>query len=65
MNKRNINTIGIDFSTKLLDVCKNSRFKFQLRDNLVKWEDTARYYHIYNKVTIMNLLEEFNIAKKI
>jgi tRNA (uracil-5-)-methyltransferase TRM9 len=131
MNKRNINTIGIDFSTKLLDVCKNkslnvqeadirylpyddntfdfvisiavihhlsnetdrinalnemkrvckpggkilvsvwaleqnkdSRFKFQLGDNLVKWEDTTRYYHIYNKVTIMNLLEEFNIAKK-
>lgn len=113
MEKQNINIVGIDFSTKLLDICKSkslnvqeadirilpyndntfdyvisiavihhlsnendrinalnemlrvckpggkilvsvwaleqnkdSRFKFQLGDNLVKWEDTTRYYHI-------------------
>jgi ubiquinone/menaquinone biosynthesis C-methylase UbiE len=130
MEKQNINIVGIDFSTKLLDICKSkslnvqeadirilpyndntfdyvisiavihhlsnendrinalnemlrvckpggkilvsvwaleqnkdSRFKFQLGDNLVKWEDTTRYYHIYNKDTITDLLKSYIVEK--
>ena len=44
-----------------LEQDKDSRFKFTLGDNIVKWEDTARYYHIYNKDSITNLLQNYNV----
>lgn len=44
-----------------LEQDKDSRFNFNLGDNLVKWEDTTRYYHIFNHVTIRNLFHSFNI----
>jgi ubiquinone/menaquinone biosynthesis C-methylase UbiE len=45
-----------------LEQDSNSRFKFKLGDNFVKWEDndTSRFYHIYNETTIIKLLEGFN-----
>ena len=44
-----------------LEQDKDSRFNFNLGDNLVKWEDTTRYYHIFNHETIRNLFHSFNI----
>lgn len=44
-----------------LEQDKDSRFKFTLGDNIVKWEDTTRYYHIHNKDTITDLLKNYNI----
>ena len=44
-----------------LEQDKDSRFKFKLGDNIVKWEDTTRYYHIHNKNTITDLLKNYDI----
>ena len=44
-----------------LEQDKNSRFKFRLGDNIVKWDDTTRYYHIHNKDTITDLLKSYNV----
>jgi len=44
-----------------LEQDKDSRFNFNLGDNLVKWEDTTRYYHIFNHETINKLFESFNV----
>jgi len=44
-----------------LEQDKGSRFNFNLGDNLVKWENTTRYYHIFNNETIRNLFNSFNI----
>ena len=44
-----------------LEQDKNSRFKFTLGDNIVKWDDTTRYYHIHNKDTITDLLKSYNV----
>ena len=44
-----------------LEQDKNSRFKFTLGDNIVKWDDTTRYYHIHNKDTITDLLQSYNV----
>ena len=44
-----------------LEQDKNSRFKFTLGDNIVKWDDTTRYYHIHSKDTITDLLQSYNV----
>ena len=44
-----------------LEQDKNSRFKFTLGDNIVKWDDTTRYYHIHSKDTITDLLKSYNV----
>ena len=44
-----------------LEQDKNSRFKFRLGDNIVKWDDTTRYYHIHSKDTITDLLKSYNV----
>ena len=56
---------------------KDSRFKFQLGNNLVKWKDTTaqaclpgkkrdslwRYYYIYDKNTITDFLKNYIVEK--
>ena len=44
-----------------LEQDKNSRFKFTLGDNIVKWDDTTRFYHIHSKDTITDLLQSYNV----
>lgn len=41
---------------------KDSRFKFTLGDNIVKWENTTRYYYIHNKDTITNLIQKYYVV---
>ena len=44
-----------------LEQDKNSRFKSTLGDNIVKWDDTTRFYHIHSKDTITDLLQSYNV----
>ena len=44
-----------------LEQDKNSGFEFTLGDNIVKWDDTTRYYHIHSKDTITDLLKSYNV----
>tara|TARA_Y100000992_G_scaffold301601_1_gene272923 strand:- start:1178 stop:1789 length:612 start_codon:yes stop_codon:yes gene_type:complete len=44
-----------------LEQDKNSRFKFRLGDNIVKWDDSTRFYHIHSKDTITDLLQSYNV----
>lgn len=44
-----------------LEQDKNSRFKFTLGDNIVKWDDSTRFYHIHSKDTITDLLQSYNV----
>ena len=40
---------------------EHSRRKFKLGDNIVPFEDSIRYYHIFNEATFLDLIKHFNI----
>ena len=40
-----------------------SRRTFKLGDNIVSFEDSFRYYHIFNEESFLNLIKEFQIEK--
>ena len=40
---------------------EDSTFKFTVGDNYVKWRDTTRYYHIYDKDGAENLIKSYNV----
>jgi ubiquinone/menaquinone biosynthesis C-methylase UbiE len=42
---------------------EHSRRTFKLGDNIVPFEDSFRYYHIFNEETFLNLIKEFQIEK--
>ena len=42
---------------------EHSRRTFKLGDNIVPFEDSFRYYHIFNKQTFLNLIKDFQIEK--
>lgn len=49
------------FSTWALEQPCTSRFSFDLGDNFVKWEDTKRYYYIYDRENINNFLKDYSV----
>lgn len=49
------------FSTWALEQPCTSRFNFVLGDNFVKWEDTKRYYYIYDKQNINSFLKDYSV----
>lgn len=49
------------FSTWALEQPCTSRFSFDLGDNFVKWEDTKRYYYIYDKENINSFLKGYSV----
>ena len=42
---------------------EHSRRKFKLGDNIVPFEDSIRYYHIFNETTFLDLIKHFNIEE--
>ena len=42
---------------------KNSRRQFKLGDNLISFEDSYRYYHIFNEITFQDMIKSFIIEK--
>ena len=42
---------------------RHSRRAFKLGDNIVPFEDSFRYYHIFNEETFLNLIKYFEIEK--
>ena len=41
----------------------HSRRTFKLGDNIVPFEDSFRYYHIFNEESFLNLIKDFQIEK--
>ena len=41
----------------------HSRRTFKLGDNIVPFEDSFRFYHIFNKESFFNLIKDFQIEK--
>ena len=41
----------------------HSRRAFKLGDNIVPFEDSFRYYHIFNEESFLNLIKDFQIEK--
>ena len=42
---------------------EHSRRTFKLGDNIVSFEDSSRYYHIFNEESFLNLIKDFQIEK--
>ena len=42
---------------------EHSRRTFKLGDNIVSFEDSSRYYHIFNEESFLNLIKDFQVEK--